>query len=264
MCDEVVINVGFDREDLTGDDGTHDYLRDHLTDSKFRFVKSYWDPKIQKDGLILSEQTNIALRLCQGKFCQYIQGDECVHEEDLPAIIEGIKAMEKDPRLEGLVFNYLHFYGNVDTYKYIRSMYRREIRLIKNGLGIQSWKDAQGFRHENLTKLTARLIPARIFHYGWARSEKVMDKKVKSFDKLYHGKSLETEEFKYRRDFGLRKFERSHPKIMKDWIEKNKNPVDLMSLPMSFDRKVPGLFFSEVIENLTGYRLFEYKNYKLL
>jgi hypothetical protein len=159
--------------------------------------------------------------------------------------------MESEDHIHGLIFNYLHFYGNVDTYKFIRSMYRREVRLIKNGLGIKSWLDAQGFRHANDTKINARLIKARIFHYGWARAEKVMDQKVKAFDTLYHGKALSDSAFKD-----------THPKVMEHWIETNKNPIDLMSLPMSWDKKVPGLWISEVVENLTGYRIGEYKNYR--
>lgn len=262
ICDEVIINVGFDREDLTGDDGTYEYLRDHLKGDRYKFLKSHWDPKMKTAGLILSQQTNIALAKCQGKFCQYIQGDECVHEDDLSSILDGVRQMESDDHIHGLIFNYLHFYGNVDTYKYIRSMYRREVRLIKNGLGIKSWLDAQGFRHANDTKINARLIKARIFHYGWARAEKVMDQKVKAFDTLYHGKALSDSEFKYRRDFGLRAFKDTHPKVMQHWIESNKNPIDLMSLPMSWDKNVPGLWISEVVENLTGYRIGEYKNYR--
>ncbi len=159
----------------------------------------------------------------------------------------------------------MHFYGNVDTYKYTRNLYRREVRLIKNHLGIKSWLDAQGFRKSDNSKMYATLIPARIFHYGWARSEKVMKKKVKVFDTFYHGDNHErqnSKEFQYERNWGLKKFKQTHPKVMKNWIEKNKNPIDLMKLPMTLDWNVPGLVFSDLIENLTGYRIGEFKNYR--
>ncbi len=82
ICDEVIINVGFEDVDCIIDDGTYNYLTSNLKDPKYKFIKSWWDPEIKKSGLILSQQTNIALNACSGKYCQYIQGDECVHEDD--------------------------------------------------------------------------------------------------------------------------------------------------------------------------------------
>lgn len=266
ICDEVIINVGFDDKNLEQDDGTYAYLTGYLKDPKFKFIKSWWDPSITRDGLILSQQTNIALSKCSGDYCQYIQGDECVHEDDLSAIVAGVEEMEKNKSIDGLIFNYLHFYGNVDTYKYTRNLYRREVRLIRNNKGIKSWLDAQGFRHADDTKIKARLISARIFHYGWARAKQVMSKKVKVFDTFYHGVDHNRQdgkkEFDYERNWGLKKFKQTHPQVMKDWILKNKNPIDLMSLPLTLDWNVPGLIFTDSIEALTGYRLGEYKNYK--
>jgi hypothetical protein len=37
-----------------------------------------------------------------------------------------------------------------------------------------------------------------------------------------------------------------------------------MKLPMTLDWNVPGLVFTDTIEKFTGYRLGEYKNYKLV
>lgn len=262
ICDEVIINVGFEDVECTQDDGTYKYLTEHLKDPKYKFLKSWWDPSIKKSGLILSQQTNIALAACSGDYCQYIQGDECIHEDDLKYILEGVEQMEKDQRIDGLIFNYMHFYGNVDTYKYTRNLYRREVRLIRNTLGIKSWLDAQGFRHVDNTKISARLIQARIFHYGWARAEQVMKKKVQEFDKLYHDDKFKRDEFQYERNWGLTKFTKTHPKVMNDWIIKNYNPIDLMSLPLSWGSNLFGLVISDTIEKLTGYRIGEYKNYR--
>lgn len=263
ICDEVVINIGFDDQELTSDDGTYQYLKNNLLDPKYKILKSWWDPQITKSGLILSQQTNIALAACTGDYCQYIQGDECIHQDDLKLILDGVRLMETNTKIDGLIFNYLHFFGNVDTYKYIRSMYRREVRLVRNHKGIVSWLDAQGFRNADQSKIYAHLIKARVFHYGWARTEKVMAKKVVIFDTFYHGdKKPSTGEFKYQRDFGLRRFTQTHPKVMDSWIIKNKNKLDLMGLPLNFNTNIFGLWISEIIENLTGYRIGEYKNYK--
>ncbi len=261
ICDEVVINVGFEDIELTRDDGTFQYLLDHLKNPKYKFVKSWWDPSI-KNGLILSQQTNIALSHCTGDFCQYIQGDECIHEDDLQSILRGVTLMETNLKIDGLIFNYMHFYGNIDTYKYTRNLYRREVRLIRNHKGIKSWLDAQGFRNNDNSKIFARLIPARIFHYGWARAEQVMKEKVKVFDTFYHEEDLGNKEFQYERNWGLTKFTKTHPKVMTNWIEKNRNPIDLMSLPLSWGKNLFGLVISDTIEKWTGYRMGEYKNYR--
>jgi glycosyltransferase involved in cell wall biosynthesis len=261
LCKEIIINVGFDNPELKDDDGTYEYLRDHFSDSKYIFFKSWWDPKVSSEGLILSEQTNIALEKCKGKYCQYIQGDEAIHEDDLVKIENGIKKMEINEEIKGLIFNYLHFYGNVDILKYTRNVYRREVRLIRNHSGIKSWKDAQGFRSKLNTKIKATLIPARVFHYGWARQEQIMNKKVQKFEKLYHGEEFENQQFNYERIWGLKEFKETHPKMMNNWIEKNRNSLDIMSLPIRNDWRNLGLFLSDTLENLTGYRIGEYKNY---
>lgn len=261
LCDEVVINVGYDNPELKDDDGTYEYLRDSFPQDKYIFLKSWWDPKISSEGQILSQQTNIALEKCRGKYCQYIQGDEVVHEDDLPEIETGIRQMESNSEIEGLIFNYLHFYGNVDIVKFTRNVYRREVRLIKNKLGIKSWKDAQGFKNKDNGKIKATLTKARIFHYGWARKEQVMNQKVQSFEKLYHGEDYQNDKFNYERIWGLKNFTKTHPQVMEKWISEHKNDLDIMSLPLRHEWKNLGLFISDSIESLTGYRLGEYKNY---
>ncbi len=262
LCDEIIINVGFDGQELKNDDGTYEYLRDSFPGKKYIFLKSWWDPEFSKEGLILSEQTNTALKKCQGKYCQYIQGDEVLHESDLLEIENGVKEMEANPFIEGLIFNYIHFYGNVDIFKYTRNVYRREVRLIKNHIGIKSWKDAQGFRNKDNQKIKAKLIKANIFHYGWSRQEQVMNKKVHAFEKLYHGQNYENKKFHYERIWGLKKFTSSHPQVMKKWISENKNDLDIMSLPLKKEWNNLGLFLSDLLENITNYRIGEYKNYK--
>jgi len=261
ICDEVVINVGYDQADFSDGDGTYELLRDHLTGDRYKFIQSQWSPELKTGGLILSEQTNIALAKCQGKYCQYIQGDEAVHEEDLKLITDGVALLEKRSDIDGLIFRYMHFYGNVDIFKYTRNIYRREVRLIRNHKGIQSWRDAQGFRHNDESKINAKQIEARVFHYGWARADKVMKKKVNEFGKLYHGDS-HTSAFEYDNIYGLYKFLKTHPAVMDSWITNNRNEFDI------FDRKYKrgandlGLYLCDLLERATGYRLGEFKNFK--
>ncbi|TDJ03673.1 MAG: glycosyltransferase family 2 protein [Deltaproteobacteria bacterium] len=261
LCDEVIINVGFDDPKCEQDDGTYVYLKNAFPGDKYIFFKSWWDPSKTDDGEILSEQTNLSLKKARGKFIQYIQGDEAVHEKDLDIIYDGIQEMKKNPHIDGLIFRYLHFYGNVDIIKYTRNTYRREVRLVRNK-NVKSWKDAQGFRTLDGKKLHCKQIEARIFHYGWARKEQVMDQKVKSFSKLYHGQDHEEIGHTYQNMWGLKPFKNTHPKVMKKWIVENRNDVDLLSLKYTFSFKDFGLMFSDFVESLTGYRIGEYKNFR--
>ncbi len=264
ICDEIIINVGFDDPNCEKDDGTYAYLRDNFTHKKYIFLKSYWDPNITQDGKILAMQTDIALSKCQGEYCQYIQGDETIHENDLTIINNEVIKMSKNKKINGLVFKYYHLFGNVDTMRFTRKVYRREIRLIRNNLGIKSWKDAQGFRHKDNTKIICKLISARIFHYGWARKENIMEKKISVFDKLYFGNQYKNSSFNYKRLWGVKKFNQTHPCIMQEWINKNKNDIDILRLPIKFELDNFGLAICDFIENMTNYRLGEYKNYKLI
>ena len=262
LCSEVIVNVGFENPECTKDDGTHDFLRDNLTGSKYKFIKSWWDPKISSSGRILAQQTNIALAKCRGKSCQYIQGDEAIHENDLEVIEEGHKELSNRSDLYGLIFKYLHFYGNTNSIKYTRSVYRREIRAIKNDPRIISWRDAQGFRFENESKLTAKLIDATIYHYGWARPQDIMDKKIKSFNKLYHGKEYETkQDFSYEKIWGVKEFSGGQPRIMSEWVKNNTHAQNIHSLKYNFKLADLSLILSDFIEEKTGYRMGEYKNY---
>lgn len=265
LCDEVVINVGYDDPNLQKDDGTYDYLRSHLTGDKYVFLKSHWDPEMTSKGLILSQQTNIALERCRGKYCQYIQGDEALHEKDFAAIEAGIKQMENREELQGLVYKYLHFYGNVDAILYTRRIYRREVRLIRNHLGVRSHLDAQGFKNADGSKLNCSMIDATVYHYGWARKEQVMAQKVKAMDKLYHGKDFEKkDQFAYKKIWGIRPFKGTHPQVMQEWIKAHKNEIDIHALPMDWKFKNVSFVVSDLIESMTGYRIGEYKNYKLI
>jgi len=264
LCDEIIINVGYDDPELKKDDGTFEYLKDTFNHPKFIFLKSWWNPDVSSKGIILSEQTNIALNHCSGKYCQYIQGDEVLHEDGLKYIHDAVMDLEKKPAINGLVFDYLHFYGNTNVIKYTRNIYRREVRLIRGQVGIKSWLDAQGFRDKNDQKILCKRVNARIFHYGWARKEQVMNHKVGQFNKIYHGKAYESKTFQYERIWGLKKFEGTHPENMKNWVNQHKNEVDIMKLKRKHECKNIGLALSDLIESLTNYRIGEYKNYKLI
>src|SRR2546429_4456864 len=105
IVDEFIVNVG------RCDDGTLDLVRS-IGDSKIRIVESVWGETLRKDGLIYSQQTNIALSHCTCDWAFYLQADEVVHEGDLPQILEAVTLNHRNPDVSGLLFSYLDFVGD--------------------------------------------------------------------------------------------------------------------------------------------------------
>jgi len=259
LCDQVVITVGFDDPDLKTDDGTYQYLRDHFRHKKFLFQKSFWNPKMAAEGFLLAQQANCSLRECRGKYCQFLHADEVLHENELFKIHNAVIEMEKNPKIQGLLFNYKHFYGNCDTIKHSADIYRREVRLIRNHIGTKALQNIQGFKGPNDEKLLCQSVDAQIFHYGLALKNEFLKLRNDHLKKLLPKYQAHNE---YEHVWGLKEFIGSHPRSMQSWIEQNKNELAPLKLPPK--HHVKNLFFaaSDVIENLTGIRLGEYKSYK--
>jgi glycosyltransferase involved in cell wall biosynthesis len=259
--DELVIVVG------RGEDDTLEKVRAlALHEPKLRIYESTWDDSLRKDGLILSQQTNLAMSYCRGKWGIYLQADEVLHEADLAAIRRAAERAEAMPEVDGLLFNYLHFYGDFFVVNRNPSVYRREIRAVRLIPEIVSWKDAQGFRKRqpdgSFAKLKVIESGARIFHYGWVRPPEVMKEKTVAMDKLYHGDAKDTgDNSRYKRIYGLERFTDSHPAVMLPRIEEKRWKVDLMAAPLVFKAKDVRKLITRNIERLTGWLPFEYKNY---
>jgi len=123
IVDEFVVNVG------RCDDGTLQLVRS-VTDPKIRIIESIWDENLRRDGLIYSQQTNIALSHCTGDWAFYLQADEVIHERDLPQILEALTRNHRNPAVRGLLFRYLHFVG--DYWSLNPWFYHRAVRIIRN------------------------------------------------------------------------------------------------------------------------------------
>jgi len=213
ICDEFIVNVG-DSEDETL------ALIKSIDDPKIRIVTSKWDDNLRQGGRILSQQTDIALSHCSGDWIFYIQADEVVHERYLEIIRRKMEAFLPVKEVEGLLFDFRHFFGSYYLVKDERGWYRREVRVIRNNIGITSWKDAQGFRL-NGRKLRVVHSGAEVYHYGWARNPSVMAAKQRNLDRYWHDDSWI--EQKYSKGFEIRlkgviAFEGTHPGVMRDRI----------------------------------------------
>ena len=142
-----------------------------------------------------------------------------------PPLVERLRAYRDDPRVDGLLFEYLHFYADYDHYQTAHNWYRREVRIVRNGRGIRSWKSAQGFRHADGSKL--RVVPAgaRIFHYGWVRPPRRMTRKARALAEVHLGAAGAAEyvpDIEAGYDFGQlhgrARFTGTHPAVMRERI----------------------------------------------
>jgi len=259
VCNHFYVAVG------ASSDGTLEYV-DTIDPGRITILPTVWEDTLRTGGRVFAAETNKAMDVIDtsSDWLFYIQADECVHEKYLPVIKEAMIKYNDDLRVDGLLFNYLHFYGSYDHVGTSRRWYRKEIRVIRNNRGIRSYKDAQGFR-KNGAKLNVKQIDAFIYHYGWAKSGLGMAKKARNFGTFYNGTSeiAADAEFDYSNADRLNKFKGTHPAVMRDRIKSA--PIHL---PTDFDSRLRPLSLRrsalQFFEDITGYRLGEYKNYHVI
>ena len=261
ICDKFYVGVG-NSEDETRK------LIENINSDKIIIIDTVWDDSLRTGGKILSIETNKIFDAIPAEFdwCFYIQSDECVHEDDLPKLKNAMEEFKTNQNVDGLLFEYKHFYGQYNYIGIGRRWYKHEIRIIKNNKKIRSYKDAQGFRTIEGKKLRVKKSNAFIYHYGWVKPPKAQQAKQANFHKMWHNDEWmksnipNTEEFDYSNIDLLDIYKGTHPKIFQDRIAKanwkfvyNKNKVKT-SLKYKF------LFW---VEKYTGLRIGENKNYIL-
>jgi hypothetical protein len=262
LVDEMVVNVG-----ISGD-GTVDLVRS-IGDPRLSVFESRWDEALLERGRVLAQQTDLALARCTGDVCLCVQADEAFHQDDHPALRGALRRLHEDARLEGLLFEYVHFYGSFHTVGTSRRWYRREVRAVRNGVGVRSWKDAQGFRvgpGAGARKLRVAESGARVFHYGWVRPPEAQKVKLAEFERLYRGDAARERRlatgFDYDPGEKVRRFQGTHPAPMAEWVaredwEFNPRPRLLRAGHLRED-------LLDLFERATGIRVGEYRNYELV
>ena len=268
VIDELVINVGYGTDDTLNE--VKKLITNEASDKKIVLFESHWpldNPEKQKEGRILSEQTNLALEKCANDWCLYLQADEVLSEEDHAKILNMTKKFTNDPKVDGLLFDYNHFYGSFDIIQHSRSAYRREVRMIKKSSGCHSIGDAQSFRRSNGSKPSVVHCGAKIYHYGWVRTPEAMKEKTAFMDTLYHGKSKDGsiatgDNYRYKKILGLFPFTGNHPQYMHERIQKKNWKWDIQNSPLEWRMSDIKKIALNVFERLTGIRLFEYRSYK--
>jgi hypothetical protein len=236
ICDEFVIALG----DNDADDETAAIIASIGSD-KIKIINTVWDTKNYPKNTEFARQTDIAKDSCTGDWLFYIQCDEAVHQQDLPAIKKACETYLNDFNIDGFLFKYYHFWGDYKHYHKSHAWYQKEIRIVRNDPKIHSWKDAQSFRkfdtfkgryedYQNLDggeKLKVKLLDAYIYHYGFVRPPILLTKKIKEASDSYRGKEATLERYKDLPnlfDYGpldkVQTFTGTHPEVMAEWMAK--------------------------------------------
>ncbi|TVR40510.1 MAG: glycosyltransferase family 2 protein [Cryomorphaceae bacterium] len=260
LCDDVVVAVG------KSNDNTRDLVA--AVSPKIRIVDTEWNDALREGGRVLAEETNKALDAvsADSDWALYIQGDEVLHEKDHAAILAAMQRWKDDPGVEGLLFNYRHFYGSYDYVADSRRWYRREIRAVRPEKAIRSYRDAQGFR-KNGQKLWVKPVNATVHHYGWVKDPRRQQAKQQEFNKLWHPdhkvKNMvgEAESFDYSGIESLTRFGGSHPAVMNPRLQRLNWKLSLDTEKKKFSLKER---FLKWLEDTTGWRAGEYRNYRIL
>lgn len=262
LCDDFVVAVG------KSEDHTLSMIQ-AIDPKKIKILETIWDDSLREGGKVLAIETNKAFQEvpASSDWAFYLQADEVIHEKYWDSIYKAMQKYKAHKHVDGLLLNYLHFYG---AYKYVGKSfrwYRREVRVIKNNKNIYSYRDAQGFRKDNNKKLNVKLIDAYVYHYGWVKKPAIQQRKYENFWRYFHNdrwgeKNIKkVPQFDYHAIDSLHLFNGTHPKVMQASVA-NQNwsfEYDVQRNKFSFKDKV-----KRFIQDLTGYQIGEYKNYKLV
>lgn len=261
VCHEMIVAVG------RSEDKTRDLI-ESIASPKIRIIDTTWDESLREGGRVLAMETNKAFNAISpdSDWAFYIQADEVVHETFLPGLQDAMERWKNEKNVEGLLFNYLHFYGSYDYIGNSRRWYRKEVRIIRNDKNIHSYKDAQGFR-KNDKCLKVKQLDAFIYHYGWVKPPEFMQSKLESFHKLWHDEQWikknvpNVESFDYSGIDSLDRFKGTHPKVMQERI--NRKNWQFSFDPAATNFSVPARIL-HYIEKIAGRRIGEFRNYEII
>jgi hypothetical protein len=262
LCDDFVVAVG------KSDDDTLELIKS-IAPGKIRILNTTWDDSLRTGGHVLAAETNKAFKAIGNDtdWCFYIQGDEVIHEQYHDTIRQGMLQWKDDRRVDGLLFKYAHFYGSYDYVGTSTRWYPYEIRIVRNDKNIFSYRDAQGFRKGDNEKLNVKLLDAYVYHYGWVKDPRAMQRKQEIFHKLWHDDEwvdknvAKAEAFDYAAYIdAVKRFSGTHPLVMQPRIARSNWQFDY---DISFNRTS----FKERVKQFAQDKLginMSYKNYRLI
>jgi len=218
IVDEFVIALG------PCEDDTEAMVR-AIGDPKIRIIPTHWNERIRSDysirGFVYGQQKSIALFNCTGDWAFYLEGDEVIHEKDLPKIRGAMEKHLNDERVEALAFDYLHFYGNKNTIAWSPAWYRSEVRILRNT--IPAWGPKGLFFTVLETQKKARYpraahTGATIYHYGWLKTEDQMNMRKAWVSKIWSHTLKSPIVYSDIDPQVLRLFSGTHPQVAQSWL----------------------------------------------
>ena len=261
LCDEMIVAVGKSEDDTLA-------LINAIDPDKIKIIETEWDDSLRDGGSVLAEETNKSFMEinADSDWAFYIQGDEVVHEKYHESIKEGMLQWKDIEQVDGLLFNYLHFYGSYEYVGNDQKWYPHEIRIIKNNPEIYSYRDAQGFRKGDNQKLNVKLIDAYMYHYGYVKDPIIMMEKARRQSNLFRDDTATDELLGNANNYDfasiidtLSLFEKTHPKVMNERIARQSwnFEYDLSSNKLSIKNRV-----KKILEKLGISST--YRNYKIV
>ncbi len=218
IVDEFIVSLG------PCEDSTERMIRDIGSD-KIKIIHTQWNENMRTDvklkGFVYGQQKSIALFNCTGDWAFYLESDEVIHEDDIPVVRASMERYLHDDRVEALVFDYIHFYGNRNTFAWSPAWYRKAPRILRNN--IPSWAPKGLFfivmeNHKKGRYPRAALAGANIYHYGWVRSEDQMKLKTQKVGRYWSDKVSSDVKYSDIDSAILREFKGSHPAVMEGWL----------------------------------------------
>ncbi len=273
VVDEFIVVIG------NSVDGTRKAI-ETLNNSRIKIIDTVWDDTIRSGGRIFALQANIGLDNVSkdADWIFHLQADEVIHEKDLPVIKDAMQQYLNQSKVEGLLFDFINFFGDYEHYAPSRRYHQKEIRIIRNNPHFRSYKDSQGFRSfinpENIwqekgSKLSVKKINAAVYHYSYVKDPKVQLKKHLVFGNRWQENDEWMKEyleqnkngFDYAKIDFLYAFKGTHPAVMQTKIKKQDWAFNYDSSKNDMNLKEK---FLKLMQDVTGKQLFIYKNYKMI
>tara|TARA_B110000114_G_C15086103_1_gene396125 strand:- start:169 stop:1032 length:864 start_codon:yes stop_codon:yes gene_type:complete len=216
IVDEFVIALG------KGEDDTLEQLLAlQQQEPKIRIIQTTWSEVMTTLGYVYGQQKMIAQFNCLGQWAFYLEADEIVHEDDLEKIHQACLQYKDDDNVEALVFDYLHFWGNKNTYLWSPSWYRSEPRIIKQSIRTYApdglyWIVIDSKKVGRYPK--AKKIGATMYHYGWIRTEEQASLKASKIKKYWNKTSNNDADYTQIDSYILKEFTTDHPAVMNNFL----------------------------------------------
>jgi len=259
LCDEVVVAVG------AGQDNTLARIT-AIGAPKLRIVKTIWNESMQDRGYVYAQQKMIAQFNCSGDWAFYLEGDEILHEKDIPTLKATLQKYVDNHKVEALVFDYYHFYGSPNTLAISPGWYRRAPRVIRNSIRSYS-PDGLFFVVMDKNKRgrypNAALAGIPIYHYGHVRAVASMQEKIQQVSQYWGHAPPAFDGYGNIMPQAIGKFNGNHPAVIKNWLAEHAEPNLRLNPDYKPTRRENRHRWMMRLEDLLGLELSK-KHYRLI